>query len=118
MIGGVVAILLVVGFFVLGPGMDFFNGKDPETAEATGEGEKAPAVGGLNIELSPADAVVKVDGKEYPGDSPRVVGELSMASTTSRSVARTSFLPFSQEVTSARVRRCRWRSSSRCGRSP
>ena len=75
---GVVAILGGVGFFVIGPG---FGGGDDDkkTAEAKEE-EPTPAVGSVSLEVTPADAMVKIDGKEYPGGSPRVIPELEPGS--------------------------------------
>lgn len=93
-IGGVLAILAVVAFFVFG------NPGDKEKEETADAGDKAAAVevGGLNLDLTPADATVKVDGKEYPGASPRVITGLE-AGTHKLEVSKgESFMAFTQDV--------------------
>ncbi len=97
-IGGVLAILLVVGFFVFGPG--FGGKKDGETAEADGT-EQAAAVGGLTLELTPADAMVKIGDEEYPGSSPRVISDLPVGKHTIEITGGDAYLPFTQEVSVA-----------------
>ena len=97
-IGGVVALLAIVGFFVLGPGL---GGKDSgDSADAKdGDGQPVAAVGGMTLELTPPDAVVKIDGKEYAGSSPRVISDLSVGKHTLEINGGDTFLPFTQEVT-------------------
>jgi outer membrane biosynthesis protein TonB len=96
-IGGVIAVLALTAFFVLGS--DFFGGKkDGDTADAKGDDGKAAAVGGLSLELTPADAVVKIDGKEYPGSSPRAIAELSPGKHTIEVSGGDLYLPLTQEV--------------------
>src|SRR5690606_2235119 len=95
-IGGVVAVLALVAFFVLGPGL---GGKDDkETADGKTEGEKVAAVGGVNLELTPADAPVKIDGKEYPRSPPRAIGELQAGKHTLEISAGDTYLPLTQEI--------------------
>jgi hypothetical protein len=102
-IGGVVAILAVVAFFVFGPGL---GGKDegggdskPEQAEATGSDSKPEAaIANVTIDVTPPDATVMIDGKEIAGAGPRVIAELA-AGTHKLEVSKgDAFLPFTQEL--------------------
>ena len=92
-IGGVVAILAVVVVLLLGKK----DGGDKETADA-GDSGKAAEVGTLNLELTPADAKVTVDGTEHAGGSPRVVSGLN-AGVHKLEVSKDGFVGFSQDVT-------------------
>src|SRR5690606_32833508 len=98
-----VAVLALAAFFVLGPGLDGlgFGGKDKddkETADAKDEGGQVAAVGGVSLELTPADALVKIDGKEYPGGSPRVIGDLAVGTHTVEISQGDAYLPLTQEI--------------------
>jgi len=97
-VGGVAAVLALVAVLVFGPGLG--GSKDGETAEAK-DADEAPvaAVGGVNLELSPADATVTIDGKDYPGGSPRVIGDLSVGTHTIVVSKGDDFVPLTQEVT-------------------
>lgn len=98
MIAGLVLALIVVlglgGYFVFGPG---FGDKDGETADDTAVAPEV-ALGGLRLELAPVDALVKIDGKEHPGGSPRVISDLSVGTHTVE-ISKADFLPLTQEVT-------------------
>lgn len=103
-IGGVVAILAVVAFFVFGPGL---GGKEekgadsdkPEQAEVTGsDGKPQAAITNVTIDVTPADATVMIDGKEIAGAGPRAIAELT-AGTHKLEVSKgDAFLPFTQEL--------------------
>jgi hypothetical protein len=103
-IGGVIAILGVVAFFVFGPGL---GGKDEggtgdtgEQAQVAGDGTKAEAaIAGVTIDVTPPDAKVLIDGKEYAGSGPRAIGELAPGPHKVEVTGSDAFLPYSQEVT-------------------
>lgn len=102
-IGGVVAILAVVAFFVLGPGLggkDEATGDDkPEQADASGsDATPEAAITNVTIDVTPADATVMIDGKEYAGSGPRAIAELAPG-THKLEVSKDAFLPYSQELT-------------------
>jgi serine/threonine-protein kinase len=103
-IGGVIAILAVVAFFVLGPGL---GGK--ETKDTGGTGEQAgvsgsdstpeAAITNVTIDVTPADATVMIDGKEYAGAGPRAIAELAPGTHKLEVSMGDAYLPFSQELT-------------------
>jgi serine/threonine protein kinase len=104
-IGGVLAILAAVAFFVFGPGL---GGKDegagggdkPESAEVSGS-DAAPeaAITNVTIDVTPADATVMIDGKEIAGSGPRAIAELAAGPHKVEVSKGDAFLPFSQELT-------------------
>lgn len=102
-IGGVVAILAVVAFFVFGPGL---GGKDEdkgdgagEQADATGSDSKPQAaITNVTIDVTPADATVMIDGKEYAGAGPRAIAELAPGIHKLEVSKGDAFLPFTQEL--------------------
>ena len=104
-IGGVIAILGVVAFFVFGPGFggdekEAGTGDDkPDQAEVVGTDKQGDAaIAGVSIDVTPADATVMIDGKEYAGSGPRAIGELA-GGTHKLEVSKDGFLPYSQDVT-------------------
>lgn len=92
--GGLLAVIAVVLIFVLRKGDDEKNKDEAEVAE----GKAAVELGGLSLELTPADALVKVDGKEYPGASPRIITGLEPGPRTLEISKGETSMPFSQEV--------------------
>jgi serine/threonine-protein kinase len=103
-IGGVIAILAVVAFFVLGPGL---GGKEKKDTGGTGEqagvsgSDSTPeaAITNVTIDVTPADATVMIDGKEYAGAGPRAIAELAPGTHKLEVSMGDAYLPFSQELT-------------------
>jgi hypothetical protein len=102
-VGGVVAILGVVAFFVFGPGLgggDKDKGEggtgDEKAQVADGEKKGEAAVGGVTVDVTPADAKVMIDGKEYAGSGPRSIPDLT--GIHKLEVSMDGFLPYSQDV--------------------
>ncbi|WP_181198104.1 serine/threonine-protein kinase [Enhygromyxa salina] len=97
-LGGVIAILGVVAFFVIGPGLGG-DDKEEEQADAKEEAEPTAAVAGFTLEVTPADATVKIDGKDYPGEAKRDISGLSAGPHKIEVSQGEGFLPYTQEVT-------------------
>jgi hypothetical protein len=96
LVGAIIAIAAVsVWYFVLRE-----QGGADEVAEKDGKdgaGETAP--GTLNLTLTPPDAMVKIDGAEHAGNSPRVISGLAPGKHTIEVSKGDTFLPFTQELT-------------------
>jgi len=91
-IGGVVAILAVVLFFAFGN-----KGDDQEGGEDGGE-QPVAAVASFNLEITPADATVMVDGKEVEGGAQRVISGLSEGSHKIEVSKGEAFMAFTQDI--------------------
>lgn len=99
-IGGGALVLLVLAFLLLRGGGE----TKPDTTVASEDSAAAvtppaAALGGLQIEVSPGDAKVFIDGNEIVGSgSPRLASNLSVGTHKITVSSGDAFLPFEQEV--------------------
>ena len=97
---GVLLLIVVVAMFSGGdPKPDPVATNDTAAAVTTAGTPAAPTVGGLQIEVSPADAKILVDGAEVPGSgSSRMVSNLAVGKHKLAVNFGDAYLPFEQEV--------------------
>jgi hypothetical protein len=99
-IGGTLAILGVVAFFVFGPGLGGAGEDKPEQTEVSeSNGKPEAAITNITIDVTPADATVMIDGKEFAGAGPRAIAELRAGVHKLEVSKDDAFLPYRQEVT-------------------
>ncbi|MBK9753811.1 MAG: protein kinase [Nannocystis sp.] len=98
---GVLLLIVVIAMFSGGgdkPG-EVASNDSGTPAAASGGAVPGPTVGGLQIEVSPADAKILVDGAEVPGSgSSRVVNNLAVGKHKLTVNFGDAYLPFEQEV--------------------
>ena len=101
LIGGIAAgvLLLVIIVAMLSGGDPTPDPVASNDTAASGGAQPAPTVGGLQIEVSPADAKILVDGAEVPGSgSSRMVSNLSAGKHKLAVNFGDAYLPFEQDV--------------------
>jgi serine/threonine protein kinase len=97
---GVLLLLVVVAMFAGGgEKTDPIASNDTTPTAASGGAQPAPTLGGLQIEVSPADAKILVDGAEVPGSgSSRMVSNLAVGKHKLAVNFGEAYLPFEQDV--------------------
>ena len=95
-----VILMIIVGVMLFGG--DKSTPTDPVASADSGASNSPAAVGGLQIEVSPGDAKVLVDGNEVPGTgSPRLVSNIPIGTHKLTVSYGDAYLPFEQEVSVA-----------------
>ena len=91
-------LLLVILVMVCQSDSDKTEVPDAEVASAGEAVTAAPTAGSITLEVKPSDALVKVDDKEFPGSSPRVIANLDPGKHKVVVSKGEDYLPFEQDV--------------------
>jgi serine/threonine protein kinase len=94
---GVLLLLVFVVVFVSGGGDPATPTAGEAVASADSAGQAA-AVGAIQLDVKPADALVTVNGVEYPGNTPRLISNLAPGTHKLVVAQDAGYLPFEQDV--------------------